>query len=156
MMKLVYAREEVEKSIFLAGPTPRDSDTPSWRPGAIKILHEHGFDGKVYVPELRPSLEHWSQPDFDYDEQIHWEWSALNVATIVVFWVPRELKKLPAFTTNVEFGSLVASGKCIFGAPPDAPKNAYLKALALRHRVEVFDNLEHLLTRAIVKCHQPY
>ena len=84
------------------------------------------------------------------------EWSALNVATIVVFWVPRNLETMPAFTTNVEFGWLAASGKCLFGAPTDSPKNKYLIALAKRFNIQTYGNLESLLQHAVAKAHQPY
>ena len=49
-----YSDQEIikgEKSIFLAGPTPREKDIISWRNEAIKILENLGFDGIVYVPE---------------------------------------------------------------------------------------------------------
>lgn len=40
-----------KKSIFLAGPTPRDEKIKSWRITACERLNELGFDGIVYVPE---------------------------------------------------------------------------------------------------------
>lgn len=49
-----YENEEVvknEKSIFLAGPTPRTREFLGWRPQAIEILKNLGFDGAVYSPE---------------------------------------------------------------------------------------------------------
>lgn len=54
-MKVVYALQDIPSSfphaIFLAGPTPRDKDTPSWRPEAIHILEQLKYDGIVFVPE---------------------------------------------------------------------------------------------------------
>ena len=38
IMEVVYARTPLRKSLFLAGPTPRDADTPSWRPLALELL----------------------------------------------------------------------------------------------------------------------
>lgn len=61
-MRIVYAREpypaqNVRQTIFLAGPTPRDLLTPSWRRDALLILEALGFAGDVYVPEARtPSI----------------------------------------------------------------------------------------------------
>jgi len=155
-MKLIYAREKVaEPSIFLAGPSPRDNKVKSWRPEAIELLRELKFDGIVFVPELRGGFGDEEQ-EFDYAEQIHWEWEALNAATVVVFWVPRDLKVFPAFTTNVEFGNLVSSGKCLFGAPSSSPKNNYLIHLAHRYGVETFDDLKSLLLHAVAKAYHPY
>lgn len=67
-MKINYSDQEViknEKSIFLAGPTPRSLDVETWRKEAIKILKDLGFDGVVYVPEL----EHDNRT-FNYDNQL--------------------------------------------------------------------------------------
>ena len=53
-MKINYSDEEIlkgQKSIFLAGPTPRGEDAVSWRKEACNILEKLGFDGIVYVPE---------------------------------------------------------------------------------------------------------
>lgn len=150
-MEIVYAREPLAKSIFLAGPTPRDSETKSWRPDALSILEAIGFGGKVFVPEDRNAERH-----FEYDDQVHWEWAAINQATVVVFWVPRELKKMPAFVTNVEFGLLASSGKVLLGAPDGAAKMGYLKALAHRFNIPFYSSLEQLLKQAVIKTQYPY
>ena len=36
-MKTIFALQPLEKSIFLAGPTPRNPEVPSWRPEALAI-----------------------------------------------------------------------------------------------------------------------
>ena len=51
----------------------------------------------------------------------------LNAATIRLFWIPRNLTDLPAFTTNVEFGEFMHSSRTVAGAPEDAVNNRYLK-----------------------------
>lgn len=113
----------VRRSIFLAGPTPRSEDVPSWRPTAIRILRELGHTGVVFVPET----EDWGWAG-DYDQQVMWEWRALGRSQCIVFWVPRDLKDMPALTTNVEFGMMVM--KCphrvVLGTPTGTPKMNYL------------------------------
>jgi len=119
-------------SIFLAGPTPRSKPgqaktSNSWRPQAIKILEELGFEGTVLVPERTD----WSVK-FEYDDQTEWEWAGLHAATVVVFWIPRKVRIMPAFTTNVEYGSWITKDptKCVFGGPEWAErKNRYLRWL---------------------------
>jgi 8-oxo-dGTP pyrophosphatase MutT (NUDIX family) len=147
-MKIIYAYEEmpkvITKSLFLAGPTPRDPDVESWRGDALKILEDKGFDGVVFVPEPRDGK--WSH---DYDEQLGWEEEHLNIADCIVFWVPRDLETMPAFTTNVEFGMWCESGKIVFGAPPDAPKNKYLLNYAEKYHVPIGDSLTETLTHAM-------
>ena len=139
-----YSDEKIikgEKSIFLAGPTPRDKDTISWRVDAVKILEKLGFDGVVYVPEYSS----W-KPKTDYVDQAMWERVGLSNATIIVFWIPRHLPDMPAFTTNVEFGYWLHSGKVIYGRPNNAEKIKYLDWLyKLDYNKEPVDSLEELL-----------
>ncbi len=147
-MEIIYAIEQlpntVNKSIFLAGPTPRSSDVNTWRDKAISYLKEKGFDGTIFIPE--PRDQNWNH---DYDRQVNWEEDGLNMADCIVFWVPRELETMPAFTTNVEFGAWCESGKIVFGAPPDAPKNSYLKHYAAKYKVPAADTLEETLDAAL-------
>ena len=136
-----------DKSIFLAGPTPRSTDVISWRGEAIKILDELGFDGIVYVPEL----EHDNRT-FDYNNQVWWEREALHAASVIVFWVPRKKENMPALTTNVEFGYWVSKdpNKVIYGRPDDSESNRYLDWLYnVETSREAINNLKVLLDEAI-------
>lgn len=81
-----YSNEKVmhgNKSIFLAGPTPREVETPSWRDDACRILEEIGFDGIVYEPEYSNKIAKES-----YDDQAMWEREALTAASLIIFWIP--------------------------------------------------------------------
>lgn len=140
--------ETIEKSIFLVGPTPRSKDAPSWRvPEALGILKDLGYDGYVFIPEFK---EAGRECEFDYHNQIDWETEGLNLADLIVAWVPRDLKTMPAFTTNFECGEWIKSGKMIFGAPVDAPKNKYLELKADENFVPRFSTLEETLKRAVL------
>lgn len=101
----------------MAGPTPRDEKTKSWRTTACERLNELGFDGVVYVPEYST----W-KPKEDYVDQAMWEREALTESTVIMFWIPRSLPDMCAFTTNVEFGYWLHSGKVIYGRPYNAAK----------------------------------
>jgi len=133
-------------SLFLAGPTPRSPEVPSWRPEALRLLGELGFNGLVFVPEPRNGV--WTT---DYIRQTNWEWSGLSAATTIIFWVPRVMATMPALTTNVEFGLWVPSDKCVLGTPPGAEHVKYLHALAQRFNTPAFENtsLKHTLQEAI-------
>jgi hypothetical protein len=123
-MRVNYSDEEPilsSNSIFLAGPTPRSSSVKSWRPEAISILESLDFSGVVYVPEHKNPV-----PNYDYLKQVEWEYACLEQAGVVVFWVPRKLPDMPAFTTNVEFGRYVGSGRVFYGRPDWAEKKGYL------------------------------
>lgn len=149
-MKINYSDQEViknEKSIFLAGPTPRSLDVETWRKLAISILDNLGFDGVVYVPEL----EHDNRT-FNYDNQVWWEREALHNADTIVFWIPRDMKNLPALTTNVEYGYWISKNpeKVVYGRPDDSEKNRYLDWL---YQTETgrkpINDLSNLLKEAI-------
>jgi 8-oxo-dGTP pyrophosphatase MutT (NUDIX family) len=147
-MRVVYARTEppeaFTRAIFLAGPTPRSREVPSWRPRALELLAERGFDGVVFVPE-----DQGGGMSGGYTPQIEWEEACLNLADCVAFWVPRELEAMPAFTTNVEWGVWCGSGKAVFGAPPAAPKTRYLRHYAEKLGVPQAETLEGTLDAAL-------
>lgn len=152
-MIINYSDQEVLKgtqSIFLAGPTPRDKEITSWRNEACKILEKLNFDGLVYIPEYSS----WKPKD-DYVDQAMWERKALTHASIIVFWIPRKLPEMPAFTTNVEFGYWLHTNKVIYGRPDNAEKIKYLDWLyKLDYNEEPINNLEELLTKAIEKLNK--
>jgi len=155
-MKVIYTGDEAPnqftKSIFLAGPTPRNKEeVESWRPDALKILEDKGYDGVVFVPEDKDR-----EFKKDYDDQIEWEERYLNMADCIVFWVPRDLSldstgfpRMAAFTTNVEWGTWASSGKVVFGAPEDAEKVSYLKHYAEKYNVPTGDTLTETLELAM-------
>lgn len=147
-MIINYSDQEVikgKKSIFLAGPTPRGDNIISWRSDACKKLEKMGFDGVVYVPEYST----WKPKD-DYVDQAMWEREALTNATVILFWVPRSLPDMPAFTTNVEFGYWLHSGKVVYGRPDDASKIKYLDWLyKVDYDKEPHNDLASLLIDAL-------
>jgi len=109
-------------SIFLAGPTPRKKkEAASWRPAALEILARLGFAGAVLVPERRDG---WV--GVEYLDQVEWEHGGLEGCSAIAFWVPRDVETLPGFTTNVEFGRHVGSGRCVYGRPEGAAHTRYL------------------------------
>lgn len=130
-MQVVYAKQPFPESwtsaIFLAGPTPRDKETPSWRPEAIRLLEGMGYDGVVFSPEVEDG--EWKSGPDAYIEQVEWERKGLDMADQIVFWVPREMTSMPALTTNVEFGRYVTSGKVVLGAPEWAKSVKYLDTM---------------------------
>jgi len=166
-MKAVFALQPLRKSIFLAGPTPRlpkpkHEAVPSWRPEALKHLEAAGFDGDVFVPECSNWLQHK-----EYDAQIRWEWEALAQSTVVAFWIPQEILqeqdgettlKMPAFTTNVEFGLYAQTGRAMLGYPPGSEKMSYLAAVARRFGMPVHadTDLETFMKAAAEQAYSLY
>jgi len=130
------------KSVFLAGPThrTRNSTYEYWREQAIDLFKSMAFDGDLYLPEP------FSR---DYKTQIAWEEEHLEKAACILFWVPRELNLLPAFTTNIEFGEWMKSGKVVLGFPETAPGMDYMYSKALKYEVPVNNTLKETVEAAI-------
>jgi Nucleoside 2-deoxyribosyltransferase like len=150
---IAYAQEPIpstwDASVFLAGPTPRDPAVASWRPGAVDLLRDLWAargEGRlvVFVPETSAGGMFGG-----WDAQVEWEDTCLNACDVIAFWVPRDLRTLPGFTTNVEWGRWEASGKVVLGAPPDAPKNRYLFHYAQRHGVPTAHTLPATMAAAL-------
>lgn len=131
-MKVVYAGQpfpaDSRPSIFLVGPTPRSKSVPSWRPEALQLLESLKFQGFVFVPEkLMDAKLVLDEDDLEtlWLKQVEWERAGLERASIIAAWVPRS-EDMPAFTTNVEFGRYVTSGRLRYGRPDNAQKTRYL------------------------------
>lgn len=137
--------DPVTKQLFLAGPTPRNDQTPSWRPEALRVLERLGYDGHVFVPEKRGGG--WNT---DYNAQIEWEEDGLKRADCILFWIPRVMPHMAGLTTNVEFGRWYESGKVVLGTPPEAEHVSYLRYYARKFNVPTSDTLEETAAAAIV------
>lgn len=128
--------------VFLVGPTPRSLDVPSWRPEAIEILKD--FDGLALVPEPSDGAR-W----ISYDYQVEWERDGLFHCSLIFAWVPREMRTMPALTTNVEFGYWLAKDpkKVVYGRPEGSPHTSYLDWLYRKETGRTpFSDLRTMLT----------
>jgi hypothetical protein len=98
-MELVFADHSVPsvitKSMFLAGPSPRDKNVVDWRHEALSYLCSSSinYDGTVFipVPEQRFYGTDHDPSTWTYDNQISWEYECRHVADIIIFWVPRHI-----------------------------------------------------------------
>ena len=154
-MKVIKTLETIEpgarKGIFLAGPTHRiktdqvtvtseGNDVPrSWREDALGLFDDINYDGVIYSPEWanNEKPEGWT-----YDGQVQWEVDALNASDVIIFWIPRDMEKLPALTTNIESGEWMHSGKIIVGAPESAVKMDYISSRCSMESIPFVDTLQ--------------
>ena len=132
--------------IFLAGPTQRDANKlDGWRKKAFDIFDEKEFKHDLYIPEFRDG----KPPGWTYDRQVLWEMSLLAHARVIMFWIPRS-EKLPAFTTNIEFGEWANSGKkIVVGCPAEAERMEYIRTRCKLNGVPVHGTLEETVEAAI-------
>ena len=150
-MEIVYSDNNSEinidgkETIFLAGPSPRNNTDYNWRKKAIRIFDQSGFDGIIFIPLPKGEFKH------SYLEQIEWEQKYIKSCDKLLFWIPRDLVKLPGFTTNIEFGQFIESDKIYYGRPDDAPKNRYLDTIFKMNQgnKEIHNNLELLIKQVI-------
>ena len=104
----------------------------------------------MYVPEYSS----W-KPKWDYTDQTQWERDALLNASVITFWIPRELPDMPAFTTNVEFGYWLHSGKVIYGRPDNAQKIKYLDWLyEVDTGIKPVNSMKELLLLSIARANE--
>jgi len=156
MINLIYTLEpntNSKNSIFLSGPTHRilsdnlnPEDIKSWRSKAIEELEKLGFDGDIFIPEWRKNIkpETWT-----HSRQIDWELKYLNKSTVIMFWIPRNMKDLPGLITNLEFGEWLKSGKIACGAPSDAERNDYLIERCNRQNVKWHTEISEICKDAL-------
>ncbi|UKD50892.1 hypothetical protein L3Q65_00945 (plasmid) [Amycolatopsis sp. FU40] len=169
-IEVVYAREPVpvgRPSVMLLGPTPRARSVswwrpsswrpvPSWRPPALDLLAEmwRGDDPLVVLsPESRGGIraEH-------YDDQVASELAMMRAATVRMFWIPRCVRTMPGFTTNVEAGMCFAEpDRMVLGCPPrckDPVRNRYLIWHAKRLGIAVPDTLRSAAETAVARVRE--
>lgn len=148
-MKIITPDSEDQKMVgsllFLAGPTPRSEHVLSWRPEALDMLKQLGFEGTVFVPERT------DRKYDDYSHQIEWEQRRLALSNCIVFWVPRNLTDMHGLTTNDEFGywRAVAPKKLVFGAPKEAVRVGYQLYKAKQIGIPCFDTLMSTMKGAL-------
>lgn len=115
-----------------------------WRQETIQYFLKRQFTGTLLIPEH----DDWGVMD-DYISQTEWEYHGLEQATAILFWIPRHLRFLPAFTTNIEFGRYL-SDRIVYGRPPSSPKNKYLDWMYRKHlKKEPCDTLEQTIDETL-------
>jgi len=150
--RIIYAQEDIKisrPSVFLAGPTPRSSNTKSWRPEAISYLSGHGLD--IIIPEFKNKVA--LEGSLEKEFQIQWEEKYMNLADIIIFWIPRNDTDLLGLTTNDEWGYWRAKNpsKLVLGVPPGSFRTDYQVFWAKKLDIPVFDNLKDICSFVIKK-----
>ncbi|AZM87953.1 nucleoside 2-deoxyribosyltransferase domain-containing protein [Streptomyces sp. W1SF4] len=134
-------------AVYLCGPTPTDPAEPSWRPDAVAALRSlWSGAGRlvVFLPEPAPGGDYPAYPD-----QIAWEEEAMSRSDVVLFWIPRDMARLPGLVSNVKWGTWYDSGRAVLGTPPQAERMEYLLHFAGARDVPVARTLAEAATAAL-------
>ncbi len=145
-MQIVFSDQPLptkfKKSLFLAGPSPRNHFQTNWRKQAVTILESLNFDGVVFVPIPENVFYNKSAFSVEYNAQVEWEKKARKQSDAIMFWVDRDIASNQfGLTTNVEFGQDLQTGKCWYGRPDESDNNRYLDNLAIDNNLKIYNDL---------------
>jgi hypothetical protein len=156
-VRVVYTLQEFPDpkipSIFLAGPIPRKSYTPSWRPRAIKMVRRFKQELVIYSPE--PKLADKWNPDSD--EHLDWRRAAMLRSRVIFFWVDRKLGSMPGFRTNTDWGHWTARDpeRLVLAYPQAAPGMRGMYNDAICNNIPYLHSLSIGLGIAVEKAMTP-
>jgi len=160
----------IARSIFLAGPTARGVLRTAWRAEALDRLDSLGFDGHVVLPEFRDGLfdDHAARVFGGKPSPVptmrpvsfhilHWETTAIERATVVLFWMPFAIaaeddpRSLPGFTTRAEVSrELVRDpSRVVLGMPAGALSGGHIRYHAHHAGVPIAATLEDTVRAAV-------
>lgn len=150
-MELVFSDDKfpsvVNKSIFLAGPSPRYAlgdkvDLNTWRHKAVQLLQERWYDGIVYIPLPRSAFFGETYVDQNgYVKEIEWDLKAFNRADVIFIYLDRQADN-QGLVTNVEFGRYFDSGRMVYCRPKSAVFVRYLDTLMMSKDREFYTEME--------------
>lgn len=137
--------------IFLAGPI---QGAPDWRED---ILNLEWPDSVLFLDPAQRGIT-----DFNHQEQVDWETENLNMADMILFWIPPMATKIEgrdyAQTTRAELGEWLAKSsqcgkKLIIGIEPNFPGRQYFVERATRDYdiSEIYDNFDSLVSAVRVE-----
>lgn len=173
-MKLCFYDDSLEdralpSSLFLAGPTARGVRRTPWRAEALQWLESRRFDGTALLPEFRDGLFDELAPRVFGQrpspvpgmravshEVLCWETTAIERASIVLFWMPFHLAaesdpaSLPGFTTRAEVSRELSRdpARIVLGMPPGALSGSHIRYHAHHAGVAIATTLEETLAQA--------
>lgn len=150
---------EQSHSIFLEGPSPRSPDMGDCRHDVFYTLKALGFTGTLFIPIPRqrfyPGDSFENEVDWTYDGQVAWEQAARAMSDVLLCWVDRRIDRtredlgMPGFTTNVEFGEDLHTGKLVYGRPDGADKVSYLDQCARHSGMVVHTTIKSACSEAL-------
>lgn len=127
-------------SVYLDGPKSTVSGL-SWRKKLFEILQQQGFTWTVIVPECRKDNQ---VPPYGTEEFYHWENVVMNMASTIMFWMPRDSTIFPARDMNDRWGHYKHEKNIILGYPPRTENINYQGWYAKKHGITMVHSLENM------------
>ena len=104
-------------------------------------MEKYGFENDVISPEWENNM----RPDnWTYEYQVDWEVKRIRICERILFWIPRDMEKLPCLTTNIEFGTVIGSKKKLWVGGNNVHNN-YIKTRLEMSGRKFYDNLEEMI-----------
>ena len=136
-----YIPRENIYTLFLAGAIDMGR-AENWQQAVIAGLESR--DDLIILNPRRVAFNNMS-PELA-DEQMLWEFDALERANTVFMWFPGNST---AHTSFFEAGFYWQSGKLFVGADPQYHRYRYLQLMADRYRIELHSSLSMMIDRLL-------
>lgn len=127
-------------SVYLDGPKSTVSGL-SWRKKLFEILQQQGFTWTVIIPECRKDNQ---VPPYGTEEFYHWETVVMEMASTIMFWMPRDSSIFPARDMNDRWGHYKHEKNIILGYPPRTENINYQGWYAKKHGITMVHSLENM------------
>jgi len=147
-MHVVYYGDNLEPhryrpSVYLDGPKTMSTAIKfQWRTRMINQFTRDGFNHVVIIPEKRKGNGY---PNYGTHEFYEWEEAAMNMATIVMFWIPRDSRIFPGRDINDRWGAYKLKKNVILGIPSGSEETGYQNWYSDRNDITVVHHLENMV-----------
>jgi hypothetical protein len=130
-------------SVYLDGPKNTVAAARlSWRKKLIEVFNAQGYNHTIIVPECRDSS---LSPPYGTEEFYQWENYAMNAATYVMFWIPRESPLFTGKDINDRWGEWKLRKNVILGFPKRSEEMAYQAWYANTKGITMVHHLENMV-----------
>lgn len=156
---IVYLGDDLDKyknlpSVYLDGPLSVNLGSKgsiSWRKKLIETFTIQGFNHVVIIPECKnPEYK----PQYTHPSFYEWEVKAMKMATIIMFWIPRESGIFAGRDINDRWGQHKLQKNVILGHPSKAQGLDYQNWYARNNDIAVVHHLENMVQYVVAQLNQ--
>jgi len=156
---ILYLGDDLDKyknvpSVYLDGPlsvTVGKKGSISWRKKLIETFTVQGFNHVVIIPECKNSDY---KPQYTHPSFYEWEEKAMKMATIIMFWIPRESGIFVGRDINDRWGQHKLMKNVILGHPSKSEGMDYQDWYSKRNDITVVHHLENMVQYVVAQLNQ--